>query len=224
MSLISAFVARDSEMILCEYNADSDLSLRKTIKSELKRTTTTPYTSTTLANSTSTIHFHYDTIFFGCITDTHFTPDKAQTFLSELSTDFKAFYKAPLDKLFSQTNLKNFILDKPYQSRFEKLFSEYDTGINRSLIDKANAKIDETKVIVGKTIDDMVESQENTQKLLEESEEMKVLGMEFQEDAKDFAEKVRKRNWWMCSKPCIATFLIGGGVTIGVILLCSFLI
>jgi hypothetical protein len=45
-----------------------------------------------------------------------------------------------------------------------------------------------------------------TEKLLQNSQEINLLAQDFQKNAHTLEVEVKNQSWWMCSKPCIITF------------------
>jgi hypothetical protein len=71
-----------------------------------------------------------NTVYVGCVTETSFTEDKAQRFLSEIRTEFSKMYQGRLSLIKKQSNLTANVYDQPFKKSFQKVLDNFNTGIS----------------------------------------------------------------------------------------------
>ncbi len=133
MSIKYAIIARDPDMPLCEYTADSSFSdkAKAAMKGYLQEGISMQRNASTMDNFSEYIACTlYDTILFGCICDASINEDKAFRFLKDLKVEFAKVYKGHLEKVHEQQNIKPHCLDKYFRKTFIKVFDNYSTGIS----------------------------------------------------------------------------------------------
>ena len=122
----------------------------------------------------------YDTILFGCICDASINEDKAFRFLKDLKVEFGKLYKGHLEKVHEQQNIKPLCLDKFFNKSFVKVFDNYSTGINSQNLQLAFAKAKEVKEIAQKNVKDMIKNVNETDELLQKSQNINNLAKDFE--------------------------------------------
>ena len=178
---------------------------------------------------------YYDTILFGWICDASINEDKAFRFLKDLKTEFAKLYKGDLDKVHKQQNIKPMWLDKFFKSSFIKIFDNYRTGINQKNLQLAFVKAEEVKQIASTNVKSMVKNIQETDQLLDKSQNIKDLAKDFEKNASkmeqiqrsnnfwfswknanEMEQIQRSSNFWLCSKKWL---LIFGGIGLGVFII-----
>ena len=71
-----------------------------------------------------------NTVFVGCVTDSSFSEDKAQRFLSEIRVEFSKMYQGRLSMIKKQSNLTANVYDQPFKKSFQKVLDNFNTGIS----------------------------------------------------------------------------------------------
>ena len=212
-----ALIARDGSLVICEYRTpDCSEELRAELKRKLQETEFPLDKSKTKQGDS--ICIKNDVLIFACAASSSLKEEKLPIFLDELKDSFSLFYKIGLERVHQQTNLTSNILDIPFRKNFEKLFGKYNTGINMSAIQEANAKANVLKDNLSKAVKKQYESLEETKKFEDTAEVLDMNAKLFEKKTKELEEVTRKRNWWFFSTQCIATFAIGGAATVGLII------
>ena len=146
-----------------------------------------------------------DTLTFVCLLKKGEDSDKPLKFLYKIKNDF-AFKFCGGD--LSKANKKELMgkVDS-FRSEMLKHGKTFDTGINMDLVNKANEEIHEVTGILHKAIKHQVGDQQETQKLLEDTENIYKVAQEVEKNAQKMEPSCCKR-FWGCSKPCIILFSV----------------
>ncbi len=105
-----------------------------------------------------------------------------------------------------------------FRPNFNKVLDNYNTGISSGNLQMAFQKVDEVKNIAQDAVRGMVANTGETEKLLQDSQEVQMLAKDFQSNAADLEHIMKNQNWWAFSKPCILTFAAGGGLCVIVVI------
>ncbi|CAI2379972.1 unnamed protein product [Moneuplotes crassus] len=218
MSIKYAVIARDPDMPLCEYTADSSLpeKAKKSMREYLQEGINMQRNASTMDNFSELIACTlYDTILFACICDASINEDKAFRFLKDLKIEFAKVYKGHLEKVHEQQNIRPLCLDKYFRKTFIKILDNYSTGISSKNLQLAFAKAEEVKEIAQKNVKDMIKNVHETDELLQKSENINELAKDFEKNAHEMEKIQKNTNFWLCSKKCLIIF--------GVIILLIFI-
>ena len=88
-------------------------------------------------------------------------------------------YKGNVSFMFKQTNLERNCLDKFLRTKVNKVLDNYSTSISSKNLNAAFQKVDEVKNIAGRSITKMQANMEQTEKLLDHSQEIQFLTKDF---------------------------------------------
>ena len=216
MAIRYAVIARDPNMPLWEHWQDENLpsKAKESMKEYLREGIAMERNASTMDNYSEYIACtYYDTILFGWICDANINEDKAFRFLKDLRTEFSKLYKGHLEKIHEQQNIKPMWLDKFFKNSFIKIFDNYSTGISQKNLQLAFAKAEEVKQIAANNVKNMVKNIQETDQLLDKSNNIKDLAKDFEKNATEMEKIQRSNNFWLCSKKCL---LIFGGIGLGV--------
>jgi hypothetical protein len=83
------------------------------------------------------LHLHYDTIFFGLVSNESFGEEKANRLLKEVRDEVNGMYKNNLGYILVQTNLTRLCLDKFLRAKMIKIIENYNTNISSKNLNKA---------------------------------------------------------------------------------------
>lgn len=73
---------------------------------------------------------HYDTVYYGLITQSGFAEDKAQRAMADVKEEVRKMYKGNVSFMFKQTNLERNCLDKFLKPKMIKIIENYSTSIS----------------------------------------------------------------------------------------------
>ena len=142
-----AFIARDSDMIVFEKQVTRELNAKQ-IQNEVGEIITSQeqvpeqirdkYTEKAMEKITNSspveCHMLYNTVFIGLVTDMGYGKDKSNKFLDEIHSAFNLMYKNNLQYIKRQQNLKPNVFYEAFNTSFKKIYKNYDTGINMSVV------------------------------------------------------------------------------------------
>ena len=215
-----ALVARDANMVLCEYSTpDCQPALLNKLKKKLKRTQHPLDKFHTKKGDF--IAIKTDVIIFACLASNSLREERLPQFLEELKTAFAEFYKMDLGMVHKQNNLKPNVFNVPFKKNFGRLFDKYNTGINMGTIQLANSKINDLKSNLSETLVTQYGSNKETAEFEETSQTLNLNAKLFEKVTHELEKTAEKRNWWMCSKQCMLTFAIGGAILAAIITIIS---
>lgn len=163
-----------------------------------------------LALENQELHFMYDTIYYGLITQDSYPHDKAQRLLNDVRAEVTKMYKGNVQFIFKQTNLVRNCLEKFLKPKVAKILENYNTSISSKNLNMAFQKVDEVKQIAGRSIQQMAQNMQETEELMQHSQEINVMSKDFQKNSEKLETMMINQNFWMCSKKCIAMFVAGG--------------
>lgn len=123
---------------------------------------------------------HFDVIYYGLIAVQSFAEDKAERALLDVKEEVRKMYKGNVSFMFKQTNLERNCLEKFLKAKVTKVLENYTTSISSKNLNAAFQKVDEVKNIAGRSITKMQSNMEQTEKLLDHSQEIQFLTKDFQ--------------------------------------------
>ena len=142
-----AFIARDSDMIVFEKQVTRELNAKQiqnevgeiiTSQEQMPEQIRDKYTEKAMEKITSSspveCHMLYNTVFIGLVTDMGYGKDKSNKFLDEIHSAFNLMYKNNLQYIKRQQNLKPNVFYEAFNTSFKKIYKNYDTGINMSVV------------------------------------------------------------------------------------------
>lgn len=104
--------------------------------------------------------------------------------------------------------------------RLKKVFSDFDSGINRSSIQGLLKQTDEIKDMQRENIRRMAQNVETTESLLGRSENIKGYAKDLEKGTAELDTMMRNQNWWCCSKWCLIIFgTLAAIIAIGIVTL-----
>lgn len=98
------------------------------------------------------LHLHYDTIYYGLVSNDQFTEEKAQGLLVDVKAIIVKKYRGNIQYMLKQSNLEKNCLAPFCQPAILKKIDSYSTSISSKNLNAAFAKVDEIKNITADTI------------------------------------------------------------------------
>jgi hypothetical protein len=116
------------------------------------------------------LNIHYDTIYYGLISQGNYPEDKVHRFLNDIKEEVVKMYKNNVSFIFRQTNLERNCFDKFLSKKVPKIIENYNTSISSKNLNAAFQKVDEVKAIAARSIEGMQNNMAESQALLERSQ------------------------------------------------------
>ena len=101
------------------------------------------------------LDIHYDTIYYGLISQGNYPEDKVQRFLNDIKDEVVKMYKNNVVFIFRQSNLERNCFDKFLSKKVPKILDNYNTSISSKNLNAAFQKVDEVKQIAANAITGM---------------------------------------------------------------------
>jgi len=153
-----------------------------------------------------------DGLTFLCVFSERFDDQKALKYLYDIKNRFAFKYCDGNTAKANKSKLESKKIEE-FKEEMIKARHTHDTGINTTLVKKANDKIQEVAQLMHENVRKQLESQEGTEKLLADAEKINFLSRELEHNA----EKLKPtccHKFCCFSKPCILIVLILIGIVI----------